>query len=97
MKKTETYLYELLAEVRALRTTLAQDESMKVSSRRASSRGLKPSILAAALGVHSRTIVRAIEDGRIEAVPCGKSWSIPRAEAERIKLYGLAPKAGGAQ
>lgn len=90
MKSTEEYLIALLAEMQALREAVA---SRQCRSRR-SMRGVKPADLAADLGVHPRTIVRAIEDGRIVAIPCGKSWSISRKEAERIKMYGLSAPRG---
>lgn len=84
-------LKTLVAEIRALREVVAA--SQRSSALRG--RGVKPAALAADLGCHPRTIVRAIEDGRISAIPCGKSWSISRGEAERIKLYGLSSKEGG--
>lgn len=89
MRTAEEYLVAVLAEIKALRETVV---AKRYSVRAPAARGVKPSTLAADLGCHPRTITRAIKDGRIEAIPCGKSWSISRREAERVKTHGIGAR-----
>ena len=44
---------------------------------------------ASLLGFHNESIRRAIREGRIHAVRCGRLWRIPATEIQRIATEGL--------
>lgn len=44
---------------------------------------------AAKIKYHNGSVLRAIRDGRIHAIPFGQGWRIPAAEARRILASGL--------
>ncbi len=45
--------------------------------------------IAAQIKYHPGSVLRAIRDGRIHALPFGQGWRIPAAEARRILATGL--------
>jgi excisionase family DNA binding protein len=45
--------------------------------------------LAAKVGVHYRTVHRAVKDGKIQSVKFGSLVKVPRREAERILQRGF--------
>ena len=45
--------------------------------------------LAAAIGYHPESVRRAIRQGRIRALPFGRTWRIPPDESARIFANGL--------
>lgn len=53
------------------------------------SAGITTERLAAAIGYHEESVRRAIRQGRIQAIPFGRTWRIPPAEVTRILANGL--------
>ena len=45
--------------------------------------------VAEQLGVHFRTIIRWIKEGKLKGVKVGKQWKISKEELERVKNNGL--------
>lgn len=45
--------------------------------------------IAVGIKYHPGSVLRAIRDGRIHAVPFGQGWRIPASEARRILATGL--------
>lgn len=80
---------ELIRAVQALTeelTAVRRDIDALLSSRKqAANRLLKQKEAASMLGCSSSLIGNMRRDGRIKAVPVGKTWRYPMSEVERVK------------